>query len=124
MTESKTEYIATKMGEISNLFQNPVLTLIVRADDIPGGSLIITADNVTNSINALKAFRLAMNPQKITIEGLVELHKDLQATLSFIGLVLPENIQPEELEAFTQCSLVIEKMVKQLKKSAIAHQFK
>lgn len=118
------QVIVPILKEIEKYFENPVITLVIRADNVPNGSFIITRDNVTNPINALRVFRTEIQRQKMTLDDLVDLHKDLSTLEEFIGNILPEDISPDKLESIKENQKIIEKMIIVMKKNAIKHQFK
>lgn len=115
--------VAVKLNEISSMFQNPALTLVVRADNLPNGNYIMTRDNISNPINILRDFRRQSQKQMLVIDDLVDLHKDLSDLQQFIGNILPEEVSVEELGQIEVVQKIIEVMVKIMKKNAIGHQF-
>lgn len=117
------EKVAQHMNDIALLFKNPLITVLVRSVDLPNGDFILTNDSFTEVINAVRKMKEAEGIPGMTLSDLVNAHKDLGSIQQFIGNILPENIQPDDLKAFSEVATIIEKMVVVMKKNAIKHQF-
>lgn len=115
--------VGQHLETIAQMFKNPVITVLVRSPDLPNGDFILTNDSFTEVINAVRKMKEAEGVPGMTLSDLVNAHKDLGSIQQFIGNVLPESIQPEDLEAFSQVTTILEKMVVVMKKNAIKHQF-
>lgn len=122
-SEDAISQISIKLNECAKFFKNPRLTLVILADDIPKGSMVLTRDNVKNPIEALKVFRHALSGELLSIEDIVDLHKELTKLQQFVGNILPEEISPEKLNTIGDVQELIELIIKSMKKRAISHQF-